>query len=42
MSPSLVGLDIKKAQLEVLQVVREGAMFQRKELADGDERINKN
>ena len=40
-SPSLVGVDTTKAQLEALQVVREGTTFQFKELADEDERINK-
>ena len=40
-SPSLVGLDTKKVQLEALQVVQEGATFQFKELADEDERIDK-
>ena len=40
-SPSLVGLDDKKAQLRVLQVVREGATRQYKELNAEDERIDK-
>jgi len=40
-SPSLVGLDMKKAQLETLHVVREGATFQFKELAEEDDCINK-
>ena len=39
-SPSLVGLDTKKAQLESLQVVQEGATFQFKKLSDEDERID--
>jgi len=40
-SPSLVGLDTKATQLEALQIVREGATFQYKELAKEDERIDK-
>ena len=40
-SPSLVGLGTKEAQLEVLQVFREGTTFQYKELAAEDERIDK-
>ena len=39
-SPSLIGLDTKKAQLEALQIMREGATFQYKELADEDDRID--
>jgi len=38
-SPSLIGLDTKQAELEALQVVREGGTFQYKELADEDDRI---
>ena len=39
-SPSLVGLDDKNAQLRALQVVREGATCQYKELHAEDERID--
>jgi len=39
-SPSLIGLDTKQAQLEALQVVREGATFEYKELADEDDSID--
>jgi len=38
--PSLIGLDTKQMQLEEIQVVREGATFQYKELADEDDRID--
>jgi len=40
LSPSLIGLDTKQVQLEALQVVREGATFQYKELADEVDRID--
>ena len=40
-SPSLVGLDTKEDELEALQVIREGANFQYKELGAEDERIVK-
>jgi len=40
-SPSLDGLDSKEAQLEALQVVREGATLHYKKLIVEDERINK-
>jgi len=36
----LIGLDTNQVQLEALQVVREGAIFQYKELADEDDSIN--
>jgi len=38
----LVGLSTKATQLEALQIVREGATFQYKELAEEDKRIDKN
>ena len=41
-SPSLIGLDDKKSQLEALQVVREGATVQSKEFTAEDEGIDKN
>ena len=39
---SLIGIDTKKAQLEVLQIVREGVTIQHKELVAENERIDKN
>ena len=41
-APSLIGLDTKEKQLEALQIVREGATVQYKELVVEDERIDKN
>ena len=38
--PSLIGLDTKEKQLEALQIVREGATAQHKELVAEDERID--
>ena len=38
---SLIGIDTKKAQLEVLQIVREGVTIQHKELVAENERIDK-
>lgn len=36
-----MGIDTKKAQLKVLQIVREGATIQHKELVAANERIDK-
>ena len=40
-APSLIGLATKEKQLEVLQIVREGATVQHKELVAEDDRIDK-
>ena len=40
-APSLIGLDTKEKQLEALQIVREGATAQHKELVAEDDRIDR-
>ena len=39
-TPSLIGMYTKEEQLEALQIVREGATTQHKELVVEDERID--
>ena len=40
-APSLIGLDTNEKQLEALQIVKEGATAQQKELVEKDDRIDK-